>query len=191
MSLFCTLLLASPSLANQVCTWSNGWDNVPDEATDQVVLLAGDLNYGAGLNDTVASWTHLPGYTGTVTVDTRFPGQGGFSTLTISGDCIVSNGTITHAANTGSNIEVERVVLVIGGDLEIAAAGEIHLYPLVIAARTDAQIDLTSADFAPSLALYVDDGVDDRRGENLVAAVDTGTVQIVQELAPGSYLVEA
>lgn len=68
----------------------------------------------------------------------------------------------------------------------IAASGEIHLHPLVVAERTDVQIDIASADFAPALALYSGE----RRSENLVAAADSGAVQIAQELAPGSYLVE-
>ena len=69
-------------------------------------------------------------------------------------------------------------------------AGGIDLYLLTIAERTDAQIDLTATDFAPALALYAGAGVEDRRADNLVTIVDSVAVQIVQELSPGTYLVE-
>ena len=68
----------------------------------------------------------------------------------------------------------------------IAAVGEIHLYPLAIAARTDVEVDIASEAFAASLVLYSGE----RRGENIVATADSGAVQIAEELAPGSYLVE-
>ncbi len=68
----------------------------------------------------------------------------------------------------------------------IATIGEVQRYPLLIAERANLEIDVASEGFLPALALY---GVQ-QRGENLLAAVDTGLVHIAQEVVPGSYLVE-
>jgi hypothetical protein len=77
---------------------------------------------------------------------------------------------------------------------EIRETGQVHLYPLLLDVRSSVQIELTSDAFDGSLSLYVGEGVGDRRLENRRAREDaTGetNAQIVQELAPGTYLIEA
>ncbi len=80
----------------------------------------------------------------------------------------------------------------------ITVKGQVHLFPLVIAERSLVLIDLVSEEFPTALSLYAGDGVNSRVYESLVASADSGSVdglantaRIEQELAPGTYLVEA
>jgi len=92
-------LLASPLLANDVCTWTESWDNTPDEATDQVVIESGDLTWDASLPDTVASWDQRNTYSNTVTFDTN--DWNGFATP----PNVIGSGTIFLLSPGGSVLE--------------------------------------------------------------------------------------
>ena len=74
---------------------------------------------------TVASWTQLPGYVGTVTVQTCYSGQGTFTNFTITGDCVISNGVWTHTTNATSAIN--RLGVTVGGAFLLASNAQISV----------------------------------------------------------------
>ncbi len=66
--------------------------------------LSKHITWNAGVNDlsaTVASWTQTADYSGTVMIETRYPDLGGFTNLTITGDCVISNGVYLSALGNG------------------------------------------------------------------------------------------
>jgi len=101
---------------------------------DDIVLDAtstGAMTWDAGVNgltDTVASWTQTADYTGTVTLDTRYPGQGAFTNFTATGSLTVAGGVLTHGDNStygSGNTERYRLNLTVGGDLTVGSGGRI------------------------------------------------------------------
>ena len=92
-----TWIATSNGLASVGSNWSAG--HAPT-ATDNV-LFDGDFStanceWDSDASATVASWTQTNGYTGTITVDTVFPGKGDFQCLTVTGPMAVMSGVITH-----------------------------------------------------------------------------------------------
>jgi len=83
-------------------------------SSDDIVLDATStdaMTWDAGVNnltDTVASWTQTADYTGTVTIDTRYPGQGDFQLFTIDGALTINGGVWTHSNNAVNDDEIER-----------------------------------------------------------------------------------
>lgn len=77
-------------------------------------------------NVSLSAWTQI-GYTNVVTIMTRFPGQGAFTNLRIAGDCVISNGTWTHPANTGNNTEVDRLSVTVEGAFILASNATIDV----------------------------------------------------------------
>lgn len=71
-------------------------------------------------NIVVGAWNQDEAYTGTVTFATVRPGQGGFTNVTISGSCTLSNGTWTHPVNSGVANAREWLNVSIGGDLTLS-----------------------------------------------------------------------
>ena len=73
-------------------------------------------------------------------------------------------------------------------------AGEVHFYPLIVAADQLVQIDLESGAFDAVLTLYRGRGAADRQPANQVAFDDDGggnfNARIVQIVRTGNYLVE-
>ena len=107
-------------LASNPTNWSGG---VAPAANDAIVL---DTTSHKSMtwnmtNMTVASWTQS-GYLGTVTVATVY-NPAGFTNINITGDCIISNGMWTHAANAAQ--EVNRLRVHVGGNLVIGKNGTI------------------------------------------------------------------
>lgn len=75
-----------------------------------------------------ASWTQTVAYAGTVTIETRYPGQGSsFTNLTITGDVTLEGGTWTHPQNTGGHDQVDRLAVTIQGDLTLRAPAAINV----------------------------------------------------------------
>jgi len=108
--------------------WSGGSDNGAPLATDAVVMRAGNLTWDTNtLPDTVASWVQESGYTGTVTFNTKYHGQGTFTNFTITGDCVISNGVWTHTANPAGTNEINRLSISVGGNLTIESNGSIDV----------------------------------------------------------------
>ena len=64
-------------------------------------------------------WDQRAGYAGTVTFPTVY-GTNGFTNFCIAGDCVLSNGVWTHAANAGG--EANRLRVTVGGNLLVADA---------------------------------------------------------------------
>ena len=87
----------SNSVASLDCNWSAGRAPVSTDA----VLFDGrfsnsDCIWGDDAAHTVASWVQNNGYTGTVTLETVFPGKGDFTVLTVTGAMNIESGTLTH-----------------------------------------------------------------------------------------------
>jgi hypothetical protein len=120
-----SLLCVCGEAGAATAVWDNGWSGGSNgglpTSTDDVLIRNGNLNWTATLPDTVASWTQEAGYTNVVTIETKYPGQGAFTNLTITGDCVISNGTWTHLNdNTDASapwVEVSRLCVKVGGDL--------------------------------------------------------------------------
>jgi hypothetical protein len=62
-----------------------------------------------------------------VTILTRYPSQGTFTNLAISGDCVLSNGTWTHPANSGGGTARERLSVTVGGDFILGTGAVIDV----------------------------------------------------------------
>ena len=110
------------SNASEAANWSA---DVPTQ--DDTIVLDGSthkpMTWDAGGNDlpdTVAAWSQV-GYTGTVTILTRYPGQGSFTNFTIAGDCVISNGGWTHTVNPAGNTATYRLHVSIGGNFLLAS----------------------------------------------------------------------
>ena len=92
-----TWIAPSNGLASVGSNWSK--DHAPT-ASENVLFDGGfstaDCEWDAAATATVASWTQTNGYTGTVTLDTVFPGKGNFQCLTVTGAMAIDCGTITH-----------------------------------------------------------------------------------------------
>ncbi|NLB56596.1 MAG: DUF2341 domain-containing protein, partial [Lentisphaerae bacterium] len=95
-----------------VRTWTGNVStnvNVSENWAEGIVPVAGDhiiLNSGANpmhwdLNSPVGAWIQ-DGYTGTVTINTVYPGIGAFTNFVIVGDCVINTGTWTHRKNTAT-----------------------------------------------------------------------------------------
>jgi autotransporter-associated beta strand protein len=67
------------------------------------------------------------GYTGTITCLTKYPGQGAFTNVSITGDCSIYGGVLTHLTNSGGMVESDRLSLSVGGNLTVGPAGAINV----------------------------------------------------------------
>ena len=92
-----TWVATSDGLASAGSNWSAG--QAPT-SSDNVLFdgrfSSANCEWDADASATVASWTQTNGYTGTITVDTFFPGKGDFTCLTVTGPMVVMSGAITH-----------------------------------------------------------------------------------------------
>ncbi len=106
------------------CTWTGNW-STPPSANDDVIIVqsGGNLTWSNELSATVASWTQENSYTNTVTFDTVYT-DSGFTNFTITGDCVISNGTWTHKDNSTGN--VYRLHVTVEGSLTIESNGTIN-----------------------------------------------------------------
>jgi hypothetical protein len=135
-------ILRADSAAGVPRTWDGGGaDNLASSPTNWVgdvapvigdeIRLDGtstkDITWDAAAPSTVAAWSQLVGYTGTVTFETHFPGEGSPTNITITGNCTVNDGTWTHPANTGGTTEVDRLAVSVGGAFTLGAGGTIDL----------------------------------------------------------------
>jgi hypothetical protein len=110
--------LGTPLWGNETCTWTGSWDSTPDEATDDIIIDSGDLTWDDSLPPNVASWLQGPAYTNTVTFDNTDSSV--LTNLTIAGDCVISNGTWTHAANGAGAPATRKIDVFVGGNLILA-----------------------------------------------------------------------
>lgn len=117
--------------ASDESNWSLG---VVPQSDHQIVLdntSIGDMTWDAGVNglpESVASWTQSADYTGTVTIPTRFPGQGAFSNFVISGNVTIEGGEWTHPQNSGNWDETDRLAVSIGGNFTLGADAVVNAY---------------------------------------------------------------
>lgn len=118
-----TWVAAEDGLASDASNWSEG--RVP-VATDDI-LLDGDFSTanmtwdGAteGMTDSVASWTQLASYTGTVVIATARTGS--FTCLTVTGDATLSRGKWTHSGQGNSSTATVWLNVAVNGDLTAAS----------------------------------------------------------------------
>ena len=119
------------NLASTAANWSLG--RVPT-ASDDVLIDGGfgkaDMIWDGGengLGDTVKSWTQTEGYTGTVTIKTKYPDVDGSTAmaLNITGNLALDTGTWTHPANSTS--EDSRLKVIVGGNVSIASGVKIDV----------------------------------------------------------------
>ena len=117
------------NLASTAANWSLG--RVPT-AEDDVLLDGGYANEDLvwdggenGLGDTVKSWTQTEGYTGTVTIKTKYPDVSGTTAtaLKITCDLTLDTGAWTHPANSAS--EDFRLKVLVGGKITIGSGVKI------------------------------------------------------------------
>ena len=117
---------ACGSLWGETCTYDGGWDVTPSGEADDIVIVSGDLTWGASLPAKVASWTQSGG---TVTFQTVY-GDTGFTLFEVTGDVSLTGGTWTHTEN--SSAETYRLAVTVGGNLNLG---------------TDATIDVTGCGY--------------------------------------------
>jgi hypothetical protein len=137
------VLISTMILVNSACwgalrTWDGGgvnalasnptnWDGNVAPVTDDHIKLDATTNKNMtwNLNVALASWTQV-GYMGTVTIETVY-GPAGFTNLSISGNCVISNGVWTQNLNPAVNYESNRLSVTIGGDLIMGTNGGIDV----------------------------------------------------------------
>ena len=104
------------------CTYTDGaWDTAPSGESDDIVIVSGDLTWGAALPHKVASWRQEAG---TVTFETTYGAA--FPLFEVTGDVALNGGTWTHKAN--SNAETYRLNVRVGGDMTVAEEAVVDSY---------------------------------------------------------------
>jgi hypothetical protein len=103
--------------------WSLGHAPLPGEDVEFDLLGVANCTADAVSND-LGSLTLSAGYTGTVTVSTKYPGQGAFTNLSVVGDLVVNGGVLTHLNNAAT--EVNRLMMTVGAGLTVGLGGKIN-----------------------------------------------------------------
>jgi hypothetical protein len=112
------------SLASNPTNWYN---HVRPTTGDVVVLDAtSPTNMTWDLNIPVGAWVQT-GYAGTVTIATRYPGQGAFTNLAVTGSVTLLSGTWTHPVNTGVALEVDRLSVSVDGQFILGSNASINV----------------------------------------------------------------
>ncbi|NLE42661.1 MAG: DUF2341 domain-containing protein, partial [Lentisphaerae bacterium] len=92
------------------------------------ILLSGfstaNLTWDAAATPTVQSWTQDADFSGAVTFQTVY-GDIGFTNFTVTGDCVLENGTWNHTANSATQIWSLRVT--VGGDLDMIGSAKVDV----------------------------------------------------------------
>ncbi len=121
--------------ASEADNWTP--NEVPTSASDIVLDGVNDKNMTwdagvSGLPNTVASWDQQSGYSGTVTILTKYSDS--FTNFIISDNCTINGGTWNHYGNSGGTpaqylLRVEVVSnMTIGADAEINVVGLGYTY---------------------------------------------------------------
>jgi hypothetical protein len=96
-------------------------------ATHPAINAAGSGNIVVSATSTgdatVASWTQQSGYTGTVTINTRY--SGGMDSLKIADGCVLNGGKWTHPTNTTA--QTYRLCVRVGGNFTLGSSGQIDV----------------------------------------------------------------
>ena len=124
-----TWMAMSDGLASEAANWSAGRAPI---AEDNILFDGNFSNFGcswdADATSTVASWTQRNGFTGIVTVETKYPeaANATFTKLTVTGDMVIDYGMLTQVSNDVQKEEY-RLNVGIGGNLTIGSAGSIDV----------------------------------------------------------------
>ena len=121
---FAAAVVAGLVAFGETSTFTDGaWDVPPSSEADDIVIVSGDLTWGASLPAKVASWTQSGG---TVTFQTKY----GADPFEVTGNVSLTGGTWTHTAN--SDKETYRLAVTVGGNFNLG---------------TDATIDVTGCGY--------------------------------------------
>jgi hypothetical protein len=113
-------------LASNPANWSGGL--LPLDGARIRLDDASQKNLTWDLTNLVLqSWEQTAAYTGVVTIATKYPGKGPLTNLLIAGDCTLAGGVLTHPANTGGAVPVDRLKLTVDGDFTLGPAASIQL----------------------------------------------------------------
>ncbi len=125
------------SLSEGDASVDGNWSLGHTPTIGEVVLLMGadstaDLTWDSAASDRVAGWAQAADYTGTVTFATVYTNYGGtFTNFTISGDCVVSNGTWTHLNDNSDSaapwLEHSRLCVTVGADFDLSGTALIDV----------------------------------------------------------------
>ena len=124
-----TWVAVGPGKASDAANWSA--ERAPI-AEDNILFDGNFSNFGcswdADATSTVASWTQRNGFTGIVTVETKYPEavNATFTKLTVTGDMVIDYGMLTQVSNDVQKEEY-RLNVGIGGNLTIGSAGSIDV----------------------------------------------------------------
>ena len=124
-----TWVAVGPGKASEAANWSAGRAPI---AEDNILFDGNFSNFGcswdADATSTVASWTQRNGFTGIVTVETKYPeaANATFTKLTVTGDMVIDYGMLTQVSNDVQKEEY-RLNVGIGGNLTIGSAGSIDV----------------------------------------------------------------
>ena len=110
-----------------LCSTPANWGGTIPQTGDNIVINSGSKNvtWDAGCPSTVNSFLMDTGYTGTVTIDTVYDGQGSFTTFTVTNDLTINSGTMTHDQNT--NTETYRLKVSVGRNLTVGSGGSMNV----------------------------------------------------------------
>ena len=112
---------------NNPTNWSKR--TLPVE-TDHILIgeySSESLTWDSSFPSNVASWTQTDGYSATVTIDTRYPGQGAATNLTVAGDIIINGGTINNSGPTFSDTPKYYLSMSTDGDFTLGSGGTINV----------------------------------------------------------------
>lgn len=124
-----TWVASVPGKASDAANWSAGRAPI---AEDNILFDGNFSNFGcswdADATSTVASWTQRDGFTGIVTVETKYPeaANATFTNLTVTGDMVIDYGMLTQVSNDVQKEEY-RLNVGIGGNLTIGSVGSIDV----------------------------------------------------------------
>lgn len=113
------------TLASTPANWEG--NEAPDTGDSVLFDETSSADCDWDLEVEIQNWTQTAGYTGTVTIQTRYPDAGGFTNLVITGDVLLEGGVWTHPQNSGDTQAVDRLAVSAGGDFTLGGAATIDL----------------------------------------------------------------
>ena len=120
----CAAAVLGVSSFGATCSYTDGaWDTTPSGESDDIVIVSGDLTWGAAFPHKVASWTQAEDYTNnTVTFETTYGDA--FPQFEVTGNVVLNGGKWTHKAN--NDAETYRLDIKVGGNMTIGAKASVH-----------------------------------------------------------------
>jgi hypothetical protein len=117
--------------ANALASTTNNWNGGIAPASGDHILFdtahfgKPQTNCTWDLAVAPGSWAQTTKYAGTVTFQTRYPDQGGFTNLTITGTCTLEGGVWTHPGP--QTAQIYNLGLSVGGDFTLGGGALVNL----------------------------------------------------------------